>query len=164
MRAFILKRIFLSALAGIFMAVLINEIPYRILRSTQDRPPQTVTFDIPAGTSEHLAEGQADPILPDLSFVVGDTFVIRNLDTQAHQLGPFFIPAGSSATLVLDTVQNFSYACSFRADRVLKVTVSPPVTTVTRSEGILFSALPMIILFSLYGLIAMPVQPKANQV
>ncbi len=145
------------------MAVLINEISYEILRTTQDRPPEIVRLTISPGTAERVAHGEADMSMPtSLSFVLGDMLVVDNQDSVAHQLGPFFIPAGSSATLTLDKVENFSYNCSFRADNSLGLTVLPAVTGVTRMQGIIFSALPMIILFSLYGFIA-PLQPKEKK-
>lgn len=164
MRNVILKRLAFSALAGIILAVLINEVSYQILKTSQDRPPQTIVLTIPAGTAQRVARGEADPSLPaNLSFVLGDRLVVENKDSESHQLGPFFIPAGSSASLVLDKVQNLTYTCSFRADNSLGLDVFPAVTVITRLQGILFSALPMIILFSLYGIIAIPLQPKEKQ-
>lgn len=166
MKKTILKRILFSAFLGLLIATLINEVSYRILKTSQDRPPKTVTIEIPAGTAERVALGEADdPNFPsDLEFVIGDRLVIQNNDIEAHQLGPFFVPAGASATLVLDKVQNFSYACSFRTDKSLNLNVGPAVTVLTRFQGVIFSALPMMLLFSLYGLIALPLKPEEKAV
>ena len=37
-----------------------------------------------------------------MSFVVGDTLVVKNEDSVEHQLGPLWIPAGSSASMPLN--------------------------------------------------------------
>ena len=157
----IIKRIFFSLLAGFVLAILINEVSYRMLKTYADRGPEQILLTIPAGTAERVAQGESNPSLPpEMVFVVGDTFIVENQDVTSHQLGPFFIPSGSSATLHLDTVQSMAYTCSFQPGNYLALDVREPVNFITRLEGITFSALPMTVLFALYALVAIPYKPK----
>jgi hypothetical protein len=163
-RNIILKRIFYSLLAGFAIAILINEFSYLMLKTNQDRAPQEIVLVIPAGTAARVAQGESDPSIPsDLTFVVGDTLTVENRDSVSHRLGPFFIPSGSSATIHLDEVANLQYACSFKPQNYLGLDVFPPLTFATRLAGIVLSALPMAVLFALYGLIAIPYKKPAEK-
>jgi hypothetical protein len=162
-RNLIVKRILYSLLASFALAILINELSYRLLKTNQDRPPEEIVLTIPAGTAERVAQGESDPSLPsEMVFVVGDILTVNNQDTAAHRLGPLFIPPGSSASLHLNTVQSLSYTCSFQPGNYLGLDVREPVTFVTRLVGILFSALPMTVLFTLYALVAIPYKPAVK--
>src|SRR5262245_30282302 len=109
-RRVIIKRIWWSLLAGILLGALITEASYFLLKTPQERPPQTVELVIPAGTAEHVAQGHESPSIPsDMVFMAGDTLVVRNEDTTSHQLGPLFIPAGASASLYLGIVSSYTY-------------------------------------------------------
>ena len=100
-----------------------------------DRAPQRIELVIPAGTADQIASGQAVPSIPtDMVFVVGDTLVVKNEDTASHQLGPIWVPPGTSASLNLDTANRYSYACSFQPSRYLGLDVRSRVTCSTSAR------------------------------
>ena len=140
-RATILKRIGWSMLAGLLMGVVVSELSFYLLNDGSTRPPRLVQLDIPVGTAARVAQGNADPSLPaSMTFVVGDTLMVRNYDTVAHQLGPLFIPAGTSASMNLASEQGYSLLCSFEPSKYLQLSVLPPLTIWTRVAGILETA------------------------
>jgi hypothetical protein len=126
-RATILKRIAISMLVGLLLGAGISEISFRLLDNGQTRAPKRVQLDIPAGTAARVARGEADPTLPpNMSFVVGDELVVMNHDSEAHQLGPLFIPAGTSASMRLAAEQGYTFICSFEPSKYLSLTMRPP--------------------------------------
>lgn len=160
----VVVRILLGMLAGIALGALISEATYFFLRDGQDRKPQTFELDIPPGTARRVAAGEAEPSLPaSMTFVVGDVLLVRNRDEVNHQLGPLFIPAGSSATLRLETPQTFSAACTFQPTRSFGIEVQEALTIETRALGILQAGIPLGFLFILYGVFAIPLaKPRVS--
>ena len=155
----IVKRILFCFLIGLVLSVAITEIPFIFLRETA-RPPKEITLVIPNGTAEEVARGEQPPGIPEnMNFVVGDTLIVKNQDSVDHQLGPLWIPAHSSAQLSLDQVERLAYECSFQPTKFLGLDVNEPLTLGTRIFGIVYIALPLGILFSLYS-IAMPAKKK----
>lgn len=155
------NRILLCFLIGLVLSIAITEIPFIFLRETA-RPPKEITLVIPKGTAEEVARGEQPPGIPEnMKFVVGDTLNVQNQDTVDHQLGPLWIPANSSATLALDQVESLAYECSFQPGKYLGLDVNEPLTLATRVYGVLYIALPLGILFSLYSL-AMPSKKKED--
>ncbi|WKZ34547.1 MAG: hypothetical protein QY332_13080 [Anaerolineales bacterium] len=153
------KRILNSLLIGLAIGILINEFTFLFLRETA-RPPQVIELVIPAGTAEGIARGEAPPSIPaSMTFVVGDTLLVRNNDSADHELGPLWIPAGSSASLPLDAVQSYAYSCSFQPGNYFGLDVREPLTAGTRLYGILYSGIPLGGLIALYSLI-MPAKKK----
>jgi hypothetical protein len=153
MKTSMLKRILISVLLGLFVAAVSTELAYQALKR-ENREPQQVELVIPAGTAQEVANGQAPPSLPDeLTFVVGDTLVVVNQDEVDHQLGPLWIPAGTSASLNLDTEENYVLDCSFQPGKVLGMDVLQPVTLGTRLTGILFAGFPLGALFAVYSIL-----------
>ena len=149
----IVKRVFFSALLGIFLAAITTEVAYQLLKR-ENREPARIQLVIPAGTAERVAAGQAPPSIPaDMNFVVGDALVVVNQDNVDHQLGPLWVPSGASATLNLTTEENYSLECSFQPSKYIGIRVSPPVTLGTRITGILFAGLPLGALFAVYSLL-----------
>ena len=159
----IFRRFTFSMLAGLLFGVGISELTFYFLNTGETRPPQVVELNIPAGTAGRVALGQSDPALPsDMFFVVGDTLMVNNLDSVVHQLGPLFIPSGSSASLKLDTEQDYAFACSFTPSKYIGLNVRPPLTLVTRILGILEAGLPMGILIALYSIYALPLKKQIS--
>ena len=155
------KRILLCFLIGLVLSVAITEIPFIFLRETT-RPPKEITLVIPNGTADKIARGEQPPGIPEnMSFVVGDTLIVQNHDTADHKLGPLWIPPNSSARLSLDEVESLAYECSFQPGKYLGLDVNEPLTLGTRIYGIIYIALPLGILFSLYSL-AMPPRKKED--
>lgn len=156
----IVSRIIVSILIGLLLGVAINEITYMFLRNTA-RAPKVIEIVIPNGTAEQVARGETPPTIPDsMTFVVGDTLVVKNNDTANHELGPLWIPAGTSANLYLDAAESYAYSCSFQPGQYFGLDVHEALTTGTRLYGILFTGIPLGVLIALYALI-MPVKKKA---
>ncbi len=119
----------------------------------------------PLGTAASIKSGDVPPGIPeDMTFVVGDTFVVVNQDEVDHQLGPLWIPPGTSASLNLDTEQNYAYECSFQSTKIFGLDVREPVTFGTRLTGIFFSGLPLGALFSVYSILLTSDKKKEKSV
>lgn len=154
-------RVLLSIIAGTLISILISEGAFFLLKDTSDHTPQRVELVIPAGTAARVAAGQPVPSIPsDLSFVIGDTLVVKNEDVVAHQLGPVWVPPGTSASLKLDEANKFSYACTFQTSRYLGLDVRSRVTWLTRAQAFLMVGPPMIALIALYSLLVWPLKPR----
>lgn len=155
-----IKRIVFSMLLGVALAAVTTEVAYQLLKR-ENREPQRIELVVPAGTAESIARGEAPPSIPDdMTFVVGDTLVVVNRDNVDHQLGPLWIPAGTSASLNLDTEQNYILDCSFQPGKVLGIDVLQPVTLGTRLTGILFAGFPLGALFAVYSILLAPDKKK----
>lgn len=154
-----IKRVLYSLLVGMILGVLISEVPFWFLRETA-RPPEEITIVIPRGTAEQVAKGEQPPTIPEnLTFVVGDTLIVRNEDTVDHKLGPLWIPSNASARLSLDQEERLAYECSFQPNKYLGLDVQQSLTTGTRIYGIVNVGLPLGILIALYSLV-LPVKKK----
>jgi hypothetical protein len=153
---FVIKRILLSIVLGLFLGTLISEVPFLFLRDTA-RAPRDVILTIPLGTAVQVARGEQPPSIPqNMTFVVGDRLVVKNDDSVEHKLGPLWIPAHSTAQLALDQEADFAFECSFQPTKYFGITVNEPLTSGTRLFGILFVAVPMAILTALYTLFLAP--------
>lgn len=157
-----IKRIVISLVIGLVIGVILNEATFYFLRETA-RAPKTIELVIPSGTAERIAQGEQPPSIPDnMTFVVGDKFLVVNQDSVDHQLGPLWIPAGASASLNLDAVQSYAYECSFQQGNYFDLDVYEPLTLGTRIYGILFSGLPLGALIALYSIIIPSKEKKKN--
>jgi len=155
-RNVVIKRILFSILLGLLIGVMVSEVPFLFLRETA-RAPREIVLIIPAGTSDQIARGEQPPSIPEnMTFVVGDTLVVKNEDVADHKLGPLWIPADSSARLSLDQEENLAYECSFQPQKYFGLEVREPLTPKTRLFGIVYVALPMTILILLYSLVLTP--------
>jgi hypothetical protein len=155
-RNFVIKRILLSILFGLLIGTLVSEVPFLFLQETA-RAPREIILTIPAGTAEQVARGEQPPSIPEnMTFVVGDRLVVRNEDGVDHKLGPLWIPANSSAQLALDQEESLAYECTFQPGQYFGLDVREPLTPSTRIYGIIYVALPMAILFTLYSLVLTP--------
>ena len=159
----ILRRIIVSMLAGLLFGVAISEMTFYFLNTGETRPPEVVSLNIPPGTAQRVALGEASPGLPaSMYFVVGDTLTVNNLDSVVHQLGPLFIPSGSSSSMKLDSEENYAFTCSFIPSKYIGLSVRPPLTIVTRVLGILEAGLPMGFLIAVYSIFAMPLKKRVS--
>ncbi len=157
----LLSRIALCLAAGVLLAWLMNEITFRFLKSNGSRAPEIIELEIPEGTAARVARGEQQPSLPEgMVFVIGDTLVIKNDDTENHQLGPLFIPAGTKASMKFNNTDKYSYACSFVPDKTFGLDVQLPVTALTRFTGALFAGLPLGALIALYSFVLRPSAKK----
>lgn len=147
---------------GIVIGIILNEVTFFFLRDTA-RAPKIIEIVIPKGTAERVARGEAPPTIPDsMTFVIGDTLMVKNDDTADHELGPLWIPAGSSASLLLNTIQSYALTCSFQPGKYFGLDVHEALTFGTRVYGILYSGIPLGGLIALYSLV-MPVKKKEEK-
>ncbi len=162
-RQVLVKRVAFCIALGLLLGAAISEITFLFLQETA-RPPQEVLLVIPDGTAERVARGEKPLSIPaSLSFVAGDILTVKNDDTVDHQLGPLWIPAGTSASLELASVNSYAYACSFQPSKYIGLDVHEPLTMGTRIKGILFTGLPLGVLMALYSLILSPRRLVAAQ-
>jgi hypothetical protein len=155
----IVKRVLLFTVIGLIFGALLAEIPFLFFpqMNIATRPAQEILLVIPRGTAQRVALGQQPPSIPqNMSFVVGDTLVVQNEDSVEHQLGPLWIPAGTSASMKLDTNQKYAFQCSFVPSKIFGLTVSESLTWDTRLWGIFIGGVPMAMLFVLYSLLIWP--------
>lgn len=139
---------------------LFNEGMYMLQNKTKSRPPQTIQLVIPAGTAERVAGGEENPMLPaEMTFVVGDVLEVVNQDSADHQLGPVWVPAGSSASMVMDKVDRLAYTCSFQSDNYFGVDIVKPATLSTRLVALFLAAPTMTALVFIYSLALYPIDP-----
>ena len=161
LRPYLRRLIILSV--GTFVVVFVMlEIFFLFQKETSDRPPQVVELTIPAGTAARIDAGEAVPSIPEeLVFVLGDELLVNNEDVAGHELGPLLIPPGSSASLQMDSAENYSVTCSFLPSRYLGLDVREPFTWEIRLIGLGAATPVTIVLLFLYSLIVFPMNtPK----
>ena len=90
------------------------------------RAPQRIEFVIPEGTARRVQAGEAVPSIPaKWVFVVGDVLVFRNEDVSNHDVGPFWIPAGTTITVPLERATTYSYLCTVHPSGAIALEVQP---------------------------------------
>ena len=149
---------FLRCAAGILVGLLfgygLSQASYLLSpdRESVQRAPQETQLVIPYGTAAEVKQGGANPQIPQsLTFVQGDVLIVRNEDVVAHQLGPLFIPAGTSSALKLDNNNDYNYACSFTPTKYMGLTVLPRVTAGVQLQGVLAIGLPTGMMLAIYS-------------
>jgi hypothetical protein len=153
-RRSMLWRFTFAMLLGMLFGWGISEGAFALLRNSADREPTRVELTIPAGTASLVAGGTASQALPEkLLFVAGDVLVINNQDTVSHQLGPLWIPPGSTASLNLIQPNEYSYSCSFQPSRYQNLDVRARVTLWVKIQAMLAIGIPSGIMLGLYSLV-----------
>ena len=155
----IVKRSLIFLVLGLILGALLAEIPFLFFPQMNivTRPSQEILLVIPLGTARRVALGQQPPSIPqNMSFVVGDTLVVKNEDSVEHRLGPLWIPAGTSASMKLNTNQKYAFQCSFVPSKIFGLDVSEALTWDTRLWGIFIGGVPVAMLFVLYSLLIWP--------
>lgn len=124
-----------------------------------NRPPETITLVVPEGTADQIEAGEEPPTIPsEMTFVLGDILEVRNEDVVTHQLGPLYIPAGSTATLPLYEAENFSLGCSFQKNNYLGIDVREPTTVFTRLLAMATAGPATILFLYLNSLLFFPIK------
>ncbi|MGW8251055.1 MAG: hypothetical protein ACWGO1_10460 [Anaerolineales bacterium] len=161
-RPYIKRLLVIFAISFVAMLV-ITEGAYLLQRDETDRGPKTVQLVIPAGASQRVAEGEYVDVLPDNSvFVIGDVLEVVNQDSTDHQLGPIWVPAGSTGRIVLEEANKFSYSCSFTPSRYLGLDVKKPTTMMTRLTGLSISVPTTAAFLFIYSFLVYPIKPKST--
>jgi hypothetical protein len=154
-------RLAVVVVISIAAAFLINEGAYLLQRDRIDRAPNTIQLVIPAGTAERVAQGQPAPGIPDkMTFIVGDVLEVKNEDVVPHQLGPVWVPPGSTGSLSLKEANRFSFSCSFAPDRYLGLDVRQTTGFATRLTGLMISAPTLAVFLFIYSLLVIPVKSR----
>jgi hypothetical protein len=149
--------VLLACTAAVF---LFNEGMYLMQREIKDRPPKTIQLVIPAGTAERVAAGEKTPSLPEeMTFVVGDVLEVINQDSADHEIGPVWVPAGSTGSMVMDKADRLAYTCSFQPDNYLGVDVIKPTSLFTRLVALFLAAPTVTALVYIYSLALYPIDP-----
>jgi hypothetical protein len=158
-------RRFLIILGISFVLVFVgSEVVYPLVRNDYDRAPQVVELVIPAGTAELVAEGQEVEGIPaELIFIVGDDLKVVNEDDAPHELGPLFIPPGTSATMRLEDASAYEYSCSFRPTEYLGLTVREGLTLNVRLISLGYVAPATAIFIFVYSLVLYPLVPDLKK-
>jgi len=157
-------RTVLGLVIGFALALLISEGSFAFLSNKQSvsREPQRVDLVIPFGTADQVAAGVYNRSLPsDLVFVEGDYLVVKNEDVVDHQLGPIWVPAGTSGVLELKNANKYAYECSFQPTKYQGIDVRPRLDASTRVEGLLAVALPTGMMLMVYSYL-LPERKKAT--
>lgn len=143
----------------------ISEISYLTLKPAGRDTPQQIELVIPRGTAELIERGEETPaILKEITFVAGDILIVRNQDIASHQLGPIWVPPGSSGVLTLDSPNSYQLSCSFQPGRIMGIDVRPGLTTWIRLQGALSIGVPSGVLFWLYSLVLWPVRRSSSSI
>jgi hypothetical protein len=161
MAALLVRRMLLLALVSSVVVGLFSEFYFRLQKGDVSRPPQTVELVIPAGTAAQVAAGERVEALPDeMIFVVGDTLLVTNQDSAAHELGPLFVPAGQSASMKLEVINPDPWVeCSFQPQAYFGLVVKEPITWEDRLQALLYGVPPTTMLLLVYSLAMYPLQP-----
>ena len=155
---YIKRLVLIGTLSSIFVLIF-NEAVYLIQKEQYDRPPKTIEIIIPAGAANQVEAGQeAISLPPEMVFVIGDTLQVINQDAVSHQLGPLWIPPGSSASLIMQKSEKIAYSCSFQTSQYLGLDVRQPTTLSTRLTALFLAAPTTTALLYLYSLLLFPIR------
>lgn len=156
-----LYRFSLTILVAILFVGLINEAAHLLQKENTDRPPKKVELVIPAGTADRVALGEVQPsIPPELTFVIGDSLEVHNHDSVPHELGPLFIPPGTSASLLMEDANKYTLGCTFQPSRYLDFNVRPHTTLTSRLQAFALATPPTTMFLFVYSLLVFPIPPK----
>lgn len=158
-----LLRLGIIVVISIVFALAFNEITYRLQKDQADRAPGTIQLVIPEGSAKLVEAGQNPVSIPEeMVFVTGDVLEVVNMDSAPHQLGPIWVPPGTTGRLVMEKAEKLAYTCSFQADQYLGLDVRPPTTFGTRIVALSLSAPTVATLLFLYSLLVYPVKINDN--
>ncbi len=159
-RPYLIRLLVVTALSLVAM-VIITEGAYLLQRDETDRAPKTIQLIVPAGAAQRAANGEQVDVLPEnIVFVIGDVLEVVNQDSTDHQLGPIWVPAGSTGRVVLEEANKFSYSCSFTPSRYLGLDVKKPTTLQTRLTGLSISVPTTAAFLFIYSFLVFPIKSK----
>jgi hypothetical protein len=95
------------------------------LVSPEEASGEVVTYLVPAGTADKVAQGEKIEIMPrEVRLDVGDSLVIRNDDDQTALVGPYVVKAGSTLTQKFQRPQYLVGECSISGSGEIKIIVT----------------------------------------
>jgi hypothetical protein len=158
------KRFLITFAVALAFVGLINEGAHYFLKEKTDRLPETIEIVIPAGTALRVNGGEADPSIPsELSFVVGDILLVTNQDDVPHELGPLWIPSGSSASMVMEDANKYVLGCTFQPSKYLGLNVNTRTTALSRIQALALAVPPTTMFLFIYGLLVFPISGREKQ-
>jgi hypothetical protein len=164
LRPYLIRLAIVMAISLVF-ALIFNEMTFLLSKDPSDRAPKTITLVIPAGTAARIDSGDELRIFPDeMIFVTGDILEVVNEDSEPHQMGPVFVPPGSTGSMRLDQAEKLSVSCTFQSSRYLGLDIRPATTLATRLTGLFITAPTLAALLFLYSLAAYPIKPADQNV
>jgi hypothetical protein len=156
-----LQRLLILLVISVAFILVISETAFALQREEYDRPAKEIELVIPAGSAERVAAGEAVPSIPEeMVFVVGDTLVVKNEDVVDHELGPLWVPAGTSGRLLMEEENKYAFPCSFQTARFLNMDVRQPTNLGARFTAILLAAPPLTLFFFVYSILIWPLQGR----
>lgn len=103
-------------IAGVLVARLV---------SSEEASGQVVTYVVPAGTAERVAQGEKIEIMPrEVRLDVGDSLVIRNDDDTTALVGPYVVKSGATLTQKFQRPQYLVGECSISGSGEIKIIVT----------------------------------------
>jgi hypothetical protein len=80
--------------------------------------------EVPLGTAAQLAAGETVELLPrTVELKVGDSMEIRNHDVEAHEVGPYIVPAGQTLVQSFPSPGVLQGACTLHPDGEVAIVV-----------------------------------------
>ena len=156
-------RLLLSFVIAFIFGFIISEISFNALTKNTEREAEIYEINIPPNTAERIENGFPIPSIPEsMIFFEGDKIIVQNDDSVSHQLGPIWVPAGSSGTLTLEKPQSYSLSCTFQPTKVMGLEVRPRLTNNIRFQGVLAIGLPSGVLIWLFSIVIFPLESKTN--
>lgn len=154
-------RFSISLIFSVALILGISEGYYLLTRDSTSRAPELIELVIPAGTSQSIALGQTVLGIPkSMVFVMGDTLIVKNQDSVAHELGPLWIPAESTASLVMEKASDQAIRCSFQTTNYMGMTVKEAVTWKSRLGALWYGVPPMLMFMLVYSYLFFPMKDK----
>lgn len=158
----LVRRSLLLLLVSIVFVLGLSEVVYRLQRDENSRGPKKIEIMIPDGTGNKIANGEDVQTIPDeMIFVIGDTLVIDNQDSIDHRLGALWIPAKSTASLVLNDSNDYTFNCSFKSSKFVGLTVRQPVNLVSRLNALWYGVPSTWMFLLVYSFALRPLNQKS---
>ncbi len=86
--------------------------------------PEELRVEVPVGTAERLAAGDAVELLPrTLEVQVGDRLEIVNHDTVTHEVGPYVVAPGQTLRQTFTTAGVLEGACTLHPSGAIRIIV-----------------------------------------
>ena len=158
-----LRRFLGLLVVSMLLVLVISEGFYLLIRNDSERPPETIEITIPAGTADRIAAGEPGPGIPNMVFVVGDTLTVHNLDDASHELGPIWLPPGTSGSLALGEANDFIFNCSFQSTKFLGLTVRDATSWTSRLSALWYGTPPIWMFLLVYSFVLYPLQAKQDE-
>jgi plastocyanin len=127
----------MAAIVGAMVGGVLGVLAWRgFTVAAEERAAARVLVAIPAGTGARITSGssedQASGLPPSaVNLSSGDTLVLRNDDSQVHEIGGYSIAPGSVLELTVDPDDSGRFVCTFASAGTFDLDVAPPLQAST---------------------------------